>query len=181
MSPDAHRMHMPASTWPCNSPQLLCGARGSVCAPSARCRLFCPHLAMPASAMQQVKRAFVTAINALAGRHGVEVHSSCDSPDAGLRSAYRQVLFRVHPDRCGNGEEQKRLNAAHEAWVQAVTAAKGRGRPHAAQWGGADAGGSGAMTFLWPTEQGRPRQATFKAFKKVCMEVARKRGAASRA
>ena len=30
MSPDAHRMHMPASTWPCNSPQLLCGSRGCV-------------------------------------------------------------------------------------------------------------------------------------------------------
>ena len=129
-----------------------------VCVPSARCRLVCSDLAMPASAMQQVKRAFVTAINALAGRHGVEVHISCDSPDAGLRSAYRQVLFRVHPDRCGNGEEQKRLNAAHDTWVQAVTAPKGRGRPHAARCGGADVGGSDAMTMLLPTEQGQPRQ-----------------------
>ena len=136
---------------------------------------------MPVSATQQAKRAFVAVINALAGRHGVEVRISRDSPDADLRSAYRKLSLRVHPDRNGNGEDQQRLNAAHEAWAQAVTAAKGRGRPHAAQWGGADAAGSGAMTFIWPTEQGRPRQAKVKAFKKVCMEVARKRGAASRA
>ena len=88
---------------------------------------------MPVSAVQQAKRAFVAVINALAGRHGLEVHVSRDSPDADLRSAYRQLSLRVHPDRSGNGEDQKRLNAAHEVWLQAVTAAKGRGRPHAAQ------------------------------------------------
>ena len=113
---------------------------------------------MPVSAVQQAKRAFVAVMNALARRHGVEVHVSRDSPDADVRSAYRQVSLRVHPDRSGNGEDQKRLNVAHEAWVQAVTAAKGRGRPHAAQCGGADAGGSGTMALSLPTDQGRPRQ-----------------------
>ena len=66
---------------------------------------------MPVSAAQQAKRAFVAVINALAGRHGVEVRISRHSPDADLRSAYRKVSFRVHPDRSGHGEDQKRLNA----------------------------------------------------------------------
>ena len=113
---------------------------------------------MPVSAVQPAKRAFVVVINVLAGRHGVEVHISRDSPAADLRSADRQVSLRVHPDRSGHGEDQKHLNAAHEAWFQAVTAAKGRGRPHVAQCGGADAGGSGAMALILPAGQGRPRQ-----------------------
>ena len=113
---------------------------------------------MPVSAAQQAKRALAAVINALAGRYGVAVHISRDSPDADLRSAYRQVSLRVHPDRSGHGEDQKRLNAAHDAWAQAVTAPKGRGRPHAARCGGADAGGNDAMTMLLPTEQGQPRQ-----------------------
>ena len=146
MSPDAHRMHMPGTPWPCDSPQLLNGSRNS------------------ARAIGTVPRVFAHA-------------EQCQS----LQRSRRRVRSSPHPDRNGNGEDQKRLNAAHEAWVQAVTAAKGRGRPHAAQWGGADAGGSGAMTLILPTEQGRPRQAKCKAFKKLCMEVARKRGAASRA
>ena len=82
---------------------------------------------MPVSAVQQATRAFISAINPMAGCDGVELHISRDSPDADLCSAYRKVSRRVHADRNGHGEHQKCLNGAHEAWVEAFSTAKGRG------------------------------------------------------
>ena len=113
---------------------------------------------MPVSAVQQAKRAFVTLMKTLAGRHGVDLHLTRDSPDANLRSAYRQLSLRVHPDRTGDGESQKRLNAAHDAWMEAVSASKGRGGRHAARGAAADAAASQAMAVVLPTKHGRPRQ-----------------------
>ena len=96
---------------------------------------------MPVSAVQQATRAFISAIKPMAGCDGVELHISRDSPDADLCSAYRKVSRRVHPDRSGNGEDPKCLNAAHEAWVEAVSTAKGRGGRHAPRSDGADVWG----------------------------------------
>ena len=84
---------------------------------------------------------FISAIKPMAGCDGVELHISRDSPDADLCSAYRKVSRRVHPDRSGNGEDPKCLNAAHEAWVEAVSTAKGRGGRHAPRSDGADVWG----------------------------------------
>ena len=39
-----------------------------------------------------------------------------DSTDAQVRTAYRKVSARTHPDRGGDEEHQKVINAAHDEW-----------------------------------------------------------------
>ena len=133
---------------------------------------------MPVSAVQQATCAFISAIKPMAGCDGVELHISRDSPDADLCSAYRKVSRRVHPDRSGNGEDPKCLNAAHEAWVEAVSTAKGRGGRHAPRSDGADVGGNEVMAVVLPTEQRKTRQE--RRFHIRYCRVLLKHGAASR-
>ena len=82
---------------------------------------------MPVSAVQHTKRALVSLMKALAARYGVVLHISRDSPDAEVRSAYRRTSRTVHPDRSGDGEDPTQLNAAHDAWAEALQASTGRG------------------------------------------------------
>ena len=56
-----------------------------------------------------------------------------DSGDAEVRTAYRAVSRKVHPDRpTGSAADQTRLNAAHEKWQALLKAAPGSGRKRGA-------------------------------------------------
>ena len=83
---------------------------------------------MPSSA-DQAKRALVTLISSLARIHNCSVQVTRKSPDTEVSKAYRALSRRVHPDRGGSGEDQKKLNAAHDAWKDALRARKPPGRP----------------------------------------------------
>ena len=75
------------------------------------------------------KRAFVTVLLALAAAYGVSVAVTRDSPDAALLRTYRRLLLRVHPDKGGTEEEQKKLQGAKETWERTRhNAAGGRQR-----------------------------------------------------
>ena len=69
------------------------------------------------SALDQAKRALVALLRTLAAAYACAVQVTRDSADAELRTAYRAVSRKVHPDRpAGNAADQQRLNAAHEKW-----------------------------------------------------------------
>ena len=71
-----------------------------------------------------------------------------DADDKRIRTAYRKVSAKAHPDHGGDTEHQQELNSAHDAWQDAHKAAKdmhgGSGRrkkPQASPSGDGDAGG----------------------------------------
>ena len=72
------------------------------------------------SATDKSKRALVTLIRSLALLYGCCVTVSRESLDADMRKAYRTVSKKVHPDRGGDTEDQKRFNAAYREWCDAA-------------------------------------------------------------
>ena len=78
------------------------------------------------SAVDQAKRALVALLRALAAAYACAARVTRDSADAEIRTAYRAVSRKVHPDRpTGCAADQKRLNAAHEKWQALLKAAPG--------------------------------------------------------
>ena len=67
------------------------------------------------SALDQAKRALVALLRTLAAAYACSVKVTRDSADAEVRTAYRAVSRKVHPDRpTGCAADQKWLNTAHE-------------------------------------------------------------------
>ena len=62
-----------------------------------------------ASAIDLAKRALVTLLKTLAAAYGTVLTLTRDSPDATVRSAYRKVSRKAHPDHGGDPEHQKTL------------------------------------------------------------------------
>ena len=90
-----------------------------------------PRTAHPGSMpslVAQAKRALVAALKSVARTYGVRVDLTGDSPDAAVRSAYRRVFLRAHPDMGGSVEHAQRLSGAKGAWDAAQRASTG-GRP----------------------------------------------------
>lgn len=79
------------------------------------------------SAIDLAKRALVTLMKTLAAAYCVTLHITRDSSDEDVRSAYRKVSRKAHPDHGGRVEDQTALNNANDAWEQAKREAKGRG------------------------------------------------------
>ena len=98
---------------------------------------------MPASLVEQAKRALVAALKSVARTYGVRVDLTGDSPDAAVRSAYRRVFLRAHPDKGGSVDDAQRLSGAKGAWEEAQRASTG-GRP-----------AGGATTGLAPAAAGK--------------------------
>ena len=85
------------------------------------------------SAIDCAKRALVLLIRSLAAAYSLAFQLTRDSPDKDLRTAFRKVSLKVHPDHGGNGDDQRRLNEAYDAWQDALRNARG-------QHGGANRG-----------------------------------------
>ena len=73
------------------------------------------------------KRALVTLLKSLATIYLVAVGVTRESSDGDLRSAFRQVSRRAHPDRGGSEARQKSSNAAKDLWEEALKAGKDNG------------------------------------------------------
>ena len=71
---------------------------------------------MPTSAPQQLKRAFIKLIIALALSYTVSIVVNQDSSDTQVLTAFRRVVKRAHPDKGGSTEKVQQLNAAKDAW-----------------------------------------------------------------
>ncbi len=84
-----------------------------------------------ASATDLCKRALVSLLKKPGLAYGVALEVTRDSTEAQVRTAFRKVSCKVHPDHGGKEEDQKRLNLAHEAWQNALKQACGTppGRP----------------------------------------------------
>ena len=74
---------------------------------------------MASSAVLQAKRALVSVLLYLAAEFGLDLRLSQDSPDSVVSSSYRRVAREVHPDKGGNANTAKELNAAKTAWDDA--------------------------------------------------------------
>ena len=93
-----------------------------------RRRPFCAHPGSMPSVVALAKRALITALKSVARTYDVRVDLTQDSTDAAVRSAYRRVFRRAHPDKGGSAEHAQRLSGAKGAWEAAQRASTG-GRP----------------------------------------------------
>ena len=93
------------------------------------------------NAIDVAKRALVTLLRATTALYGVSLTVSRDACDASLRSAYRKISVKTHPDRGGNVEHQKQVNAAYEACQKAVKDRKGHGGKRGSKRGESSADG----------------------------------------
>ena len=84
------------------------------------------------------RRALVTFLKSLAGIYCVAVLLRRQFADAEVSAAFKKVARKAHPDKRGAPGHQKALNAARDAWQDAVRAGKncGGGEPvHVARQG----------------------------------------------
>ena len=65
------------------------------------------------SAVDQAKRALISLINLLSQIYKFRVTVTRDSGDADVSKAYRALSKKVHPDKGGKTEDQKKLNNAY--------------------------------------------------------------------
>ena len=77
------------------------------------------------SATDLCKRALVSLLKKPGLAYGVALEVTRDSTDAQVRTAFRKVSCKVHLDRGGKEEDQKRLNLARGAWQNALKQARG--------------------------------------------------------
>ena len=102
------------------------------------------------------KRALVTLLLELARVYGLTLNLNRDSQDDAVKTGFRKVMLRAHPDKAGGSEAStKRLNAAWEDWTKARNS---KGKP--------------------PAES---TPAVALGLKRVCRQVIKNKGAASKA
>jgi hypothetical protein len=79
------------------------------------------------SSIETAKRMFVTLLKSLAVIYSVVLGLTRESTDTQVKAAYKKVSRRAHPDQGGEAKHQASLNAARDAWEDALRASKGRG------------------------------------------------------
>ena len=79
------------------------------------------------SNIDTAKRALVTLLKSLAGIYCVVVVLTRQSTDVEVNAAFKKVARKAHPDKGGAPEHQKALNAARDAWQDALRAGKNYG------------------------------------------------------
>ena len=112
------------------------------------------------SAIDRAKRALVTLLRALATAYGLAFDLTRDSPDRAIRSTYRKVSRRTHPDHGGKAEDQTALNNAFGTWEQALRDSQGghRGRGQ----NGAATDGLGSTLNAWQRGRGNDKEKDFR-------------------
>ena len=81
------------------------------------------------SSIDTAKRALVTLLKPLAGIYGLVVFLTRESSDKDLRSAYKKVSRKAHPDHGGLPEHQKALNTSRDAWEEVLVQAARQASP----------------------------------------------------
>lgn len=79
------------------------------------------------SNIDTARRALVTLLKSLAGFYCVVVFLTRQSTDVEVSAAFKKVARKAHPDKGGAPEHQKALNAARDAWQDALRAGKNYG------------------------------------------------------
>ena len=74
------------------------------------------------NAVDLAKRALVKLLKEMAAIYTLTLSVARDSPDPAVRTAYRKVSVNAHPDRGGDADHQRQLNAAYSAWEAAAKA-----------------------------------------------------------
>ena len=64
------------------------------------------------SAIDLAKRALISLLKALGTAYGLAFAITRDAADKDVRTAYRKLSRKAHPDRGGNPEHQTKLNAS---------------------------------------------------------------------
>ena len=72
------------------------------------------------SAADTAKRTLVKLIRFLAGVYSVTVDVTRDSREEVVRTAYRALSRKVHPDKGGSQDDQKKLNESYQSWCDAA-------------------------------------------------------------
>ena len=72
------------------------------------------------NAVDLAKRALVKLLKGMAVLYDLTVTITRNSPDPEVRTAYRKVSVKTHPDRGGDHDHQRQLNAAYSAWETSV-------------------------------------------------------------
>ena len=111
---------------------------------------------MGSSAVLLAKRALVALIRQLATVYGLTVSCCRDSSDQVIRTSFRKVALRAHPDHGGNSNDQQRLNDARAVWDEALKKKVPAGRPKVKKTTAADGDTQGLMlTFATPGDADR--------------------------
>ena len=108
------------------------------------------------SALDRARRALVGLLKTIAALYGVVESISRDSPDKDLRSAYRRISRKTHPDHGGDAEHQKSLNNAMGAWEEAQKASRRHGGDR--RKGGSSADGAAQVPSGLPATHGDPKE-----------------------
>ena len=80
------------------------------------------------SAIDAAKRVLVSLLKTLAAAYGLTIGLARESSDTDVRSAYRKLSRKTHPDRGGKAEDQVALNSAFSAWEDALKNRENAGR-----------------------------------------------------
>ena len=107
------------------------------------------------SAVDRAKRALVTLLRLLATAYGFVADVTRESSDLEIKSAYRKLSRKVHPDKGGLVADQTRLNCAYEGWQNEVKRAPGRGKARGTQ---ADTPDDAPGNLATPGEVNKKRQ-----------------------
>ena len=81
-----------------------------------------------ASNIDTAKRALVTLIKAIAVIYGLAAGLTRESTDVQVRSAFKKVSRKAHPDQGGTTEHMTGLNTARDTWEEALRSSKGPGK-----------------------------------------------------
>jgi hypothetical protein len=82
---------------------------------------------MACSAYLKAKRAFVSVLLALGAAYGLTLGVNRDSDDLALRSAYRKLVVKTHPDKGGRCADQRKLQEAKEEFDNATKSSRSSG------------------------------------------------------
>ena len=105
------------------------------------------------NAVGLAKRALVMLLKEMAALYSLTVGVTRDSPDPAVRTAYRNVSVKTHPDHGGDADHQRQLNAAYSTWETAAKekqahGGKGRRGKAAKEKGGDDANAAAPLLPL---------------------------------
>jgi hypothetical protein len=105
------------------------------------------------SAIDRAKRLLVSLLKKVATTYGVVLQLSRESSDVDLRSAFKKVSRKAHPDQGGSVADQTALNTARDNWQDAVQQAAGKHGGDPKKKSPAPSGGPLATTVATTTRQ----------------------------
>ena len=99
-------------------------------------------------------RALVLMLKSLAQKYGVDLVLNRDSSDDEVRTAYRKVALKSHPDKGGEQQDFQRLSAQNGGWQNLLRRRSSVGRPSRPPSERPKSGkATGSYTVVLPTKE----------------------------